>query len=219
MEQDGALDRVSTVDALSDTLRRGILDGTLRPGQPLREVLVATRYQVGRNSVRAAFQVLAHQGLLRRAPHRGVFVSEYSLADIADLFTMRAAVETEAARLVVAGRLDTFGVEAALQELEAVTDDTAWNEVIALDMAVHQEIIRATGSSRMERAFDGLVLEMRLLQAQVHTDYPQPGESLGAQHRTLLEACQGDDVEAAAAAVREHLRMSQLEVNRALARP
>ena len=212
-----SLNRVSTVDALADSLRQQILDGSLRAGTPLREVEVAERYGVGRNSVRAAFQRLIHEGVLRHEAFRGVQVPAYGEQDIRDVYLLRTAIEVEAARTIVSAGLDTSEAATALAALEEADADpnVHWGERAALDLAFHQALVRALGSDRMQGAFDALVLEVRLLQAQIGADYPAPRSALVAQHRVLLEAVQGDDPAVAEGRVRDHLSLSELEVRRA----
>src|SRR5437867_11218368 len=75
------LETVSIVEALEDELARRILDGEFTPGEHLREVELSEQYQVGRHTLRAAFDGLVRRGLLQRARNRGVFVREFTEQD------------------------------------------------------------------------------------------------------------------------------------------
>src|SRR4051794_13505606 len=99
-----SLQRVSTVDALSEALRGRVLSGSLPPGAQLREIELTEEYGVGRHSLRAAMQALVHEGLLRHEPNHGVFVPRLSRADVEDLFLVRTALEVEVARQIVEHR-------------------------------------------------------------------------------------------------------------------
>jgi DNA-binding GntR family transcriptional regulator len=204
------------VDALCAQLRRWILDGVAAPGQPLREADVAAKFRVGRNTVRSALQTLAHEGLLHHEVNKGVSVKQYDLADVIDLYGMRAALEVETTRLIAAEQVDITGAEQALLDLEATSDDTAWSDLLILDMRFHQLMVHSVGNARIAQSFDSLTLEIRLLQAQVGSSYARPAALLGAQHRELLEAIRSGDVNTATAAMRSHLALSQREVTRAL---
>src|SRR5689334_16840640 len=83
-------------------LKADILDGTLRPGDPLGEVDLATRIGVSRTPVREALQRLAMEGLVTWVPGRGAFVSGLSVPDIVELFQLREALESHSARLAAA---------------------------------------------------------------------------------------------------------------------
>ncbi len=51
-------------------LSRALVEGTLRPGQRLRDVELAAQWGISRTPVREAIQRLAQQGLLEVVPHR-----------------------------------------------------------------------------------------------------------------------------------------------------
>ena len=199
------LNRISTVDALADALRTQILNGELSPGTQLREVELASAFGVGRYSLRAGMQTLVHEGLLRHEPNRGVFVPEMSMADVEDLFLLRIALETEAARRVVEQRASLAGMEAALLELETNAEGP-WDQLVDVDLRFHRELIDAVGSRRMSRAFAALQSELRLLLAQMKPHYDRP-ETLGAEHRIVYEALAGGRVSTAVKRVREHLEV------------
>lgn len=214
-----SLGRTTTTEALVAELRRQILDGDVSPGQPLREAEIATRFRVGRNTVRAALQALTHEGILLHESHRGAFVREYSLGDIQSVYGMRTALEVEAARVIVAERIDLPDAADAVERLESAPDSTPWSELLALDMTFHQAVIYAIGNRRMATAFDSLIHEVRLLQAQVHSAYrQQPAATLGNQHRCVLEALVSGDLDRAVSSVREHLEHSRREVTQSLRR-
>jgi DNA-binding GntR family transcriptional regulator len=199
-----SLNRISTVDALTEALRVQILNGELAPGTALREVELASTYGVGRYSLRAAMQALVFEGLLRHEPNRGVFVPRLSAGDVEDLFILRIALETEAARRVVEARADLTGMEAALLEMEAVTDQRPWDQIIDVDLRFHRELIDAVGSQRMRRTFASLQSELRLLLAQMKPHYDRP-DTLGAEHRIVYDAVTGPRAATAVKRVREHL--------------
>ena len=95
------LRRQSVVDELAAALRTAILDGTIAPGAPLREVELSERYGVARHTLRAALQRLAADGLVVVEPHRGARVATLDRAELVGLFDVRTALEVEAARLAL----------------------------------------------------------------------------------------------------------------------
>jgi DNA-binding GntR family transcriptional regulator len=200
------LNRVSTVDALTESLRAQILGGELQPGTQLREVELAAAYGVGRYSLRAAMQALVHEGLLRHEPNRGVFVPRLTAADVRDLFNLRIALETDAARRVVEARADVSGMEAALLDMEAITGEQPWDEIVDIDLRFHRELIDAIDSPRMRRTFTSLQSELRLLLAQMKPHYDRP-DQLGAEHRIVYDAVAGERPATAVKRVREHLEV------------
>jgi DNA-binding GntR family transcriptional regulator len=100
-----------------DTVRNDILEWRLRPGTVLGEVELSKRLDVSRTPIREALRRLAQDNLVRISPGRGAIVTEISMNSVAQLFQMREALETYAARLAARhGDLATF---------EAIRDDMA----------------------------------------------------------------------------------------------
>jgi DNA-binding GntR family transcriptional regulator len=209
---DGGDSRSSVVDTLATELRSRTLRGDLLPGDPLREQDLAAEFGVGRNSVRAALQLLTHEGLVVHRANRGAFVRQFGLDDIEDLYGLRTALECETARQVAHWATPLDEPRQLLKALEAFRPGSPWDEIVATDMAFHSSIVRLAGNPRIARLHHALTLEVQLLQSQVRFDYPEPGGQLGDQHRVLVEALESQDPVRAAEAFREHLDMSQREV-------
>ncbi|ADG06844.1 GntR family transcriptional regulator [Kyrpidia tusciae] len=80
-----------------ETIRGWILEGTLAPGERLREEQLAERLGVSRTPVREALRRLETEGLVRLIPNRGAAVTAYSTADIRHYFDLRVLLEGYAA--------------------------------------------------------------------------------------------------------------------------
>lgn len=199
------LRRDSTPERIASQLRSGIVSGRLPPGQALREVEVARQLGVSRGPVREAFQRLIQAGLLEAHPARGVFVPKLTAADIADVYLARGAVETAAARLLASsGTAEALGdLAAALAEFEAAPADD-WNELVNLDLQLHEVLVRGTGSLRLARMFDTLAAETRLRVVALGSFHPERAE-LVTQHAEFVQAIQRRDAAAAASLLDRHM--------------
>jgi DNA-binding GntR family transcriptional regulator len=97
-------DKIAAVDGpnLSDEvyrrLRQQIVHGDLRPRESLSEVEIAERLEVSRTPVRESLQRLASEGLITSHRRRWI-VYEHSKAEISEIYEVRAALESYAARL------------------------------------------------------------------------------------------------------------------------
>src|SRR3954453_17677252 len=127
--------RVSPVAALVRALRRRILDGELATGERLVERELTEHYGVARHSLRAALRTLAGEGLIELEPNRGARVATLTRQGLFELFELRAALELEAAHLMLErhGAEVPAQVRAAVQELRAVCEQAhpPWSEVVA----------------------------------------------------------------------------------------
>jgi DNA-binding GntR family transcriptional regulator len=197
-----ALHRVSTVDALADALRRGILDGELPAGARLREQALCDTYGVARHSLRAALRALAAEGLVRIEPHRGAHVAQLTGADARALYELRAALEIEGAHLALernGGRLPP-SVHATLQRLEDACAGTQWSAITEAHADLHRAIVEASGSPRIAAAHAALSGEMRLFLLALKPHIP--ADRLAADHVALVRDLERKGPQL----LREHLR-------------
>jgi DNA-binding GntR family transcriptional regulator len=194
---------VSTVRALAGTIRRRVLAGVYPPLGALREVAIAAEFGVARNSVRAALQALVHEGLLRHAPNRGVFVPQLTRDDIEDIFRLRIALEVEAVRVAALVKADHARARSTIAELAKVgPHDRA--AAIELDLQFHDAIVADAGSAHLTRAYDALESEIRLSFAQWGFSYETP-RLIAAEHERLLAVIDAAGTARAPKAMREHL--------------
>jgi DNA-binding GntR family transcriptional regulator len=212
------LGRVSTVDAIVADLRRQIFNGEFAPGTELKETELAERYGVGRHSVRAAIQALAHRGVIRHVPHRGAFVPRLTVDDVNSVYTLRAALELEAVRILSerpeGEPLDPAVID-AVEALERVPPHTPWEEIVTYDLAVHRELVAAAGSPHMLRAYDAMLDELWLCLSQwPQRDAPgSPGIDEGrTDHRAIIEAIDRRDCDSARSLLDTHLKRAAADI-------
>ena len=93
--------RQTAQDTVLAALRADILDGTLAPGDQIVQESLADRYGVSRVPLREALKTLESEGQVAYYPHRGYFVTELSVADLLEVYRLRALLEAEAIRAAV----------------------------------------------------------------------------------------------------------------------
>jgi DNA-binding GntR family transcriptional regulator len=196
---------VSAVGALADALRRRVLSGEIEPGTALPEQEIAAAYGVARPTVREALAALVHEGLLRRERNRSAYVPEVTIADLDDLMYVRRPLEDLMAKAVAGRRVPE--ADAALARMSTLATDAPWSDSVAEHMALHQALIEAVGSPRLERLYGALAAETRLGLVRLREVY-EDRDVLVSEHRQLLEVIAEGPVEAARAAVAAHLSHS-----------
>ncbi|MBT9290782.1 GntR family transcriptional regulator [Prosthecodimorpha staleyi] len=90
--------RLTTSSTVYDRIRDDILAGSLAPGLKLRIEFVCERYGIGASPVREALNRLSSEGLVERRDQRGFYVSQVSLAQLAELVKTRCWLEGIAVR-------------------------------------------------------------------------------------------------------------------------
>ena len=198
---------VSTLDALSDSLRRRLLEGELEPGTALGEVELASEYGVARPTARAAIQALVAEGLLRRERGRSARVPELTADDVRDLFYVREALELQVVSTLVEQHARPPAAEDAVRRLERLPRRAPWDEVVEADMDFHTSLVEATGRPRLERMYGTLQSEIRLCLVQLRPAYDDSA-TVAAEHRELLEAIANGPKRTALRLMSEHLAMA-----------
>jgi DNA-binding GntR family transcriptional regulator len=203
------LDRSSSAERAADVLRRSITEGALRPGAQLSEIELTEVLEVSRNTLREAFRLLTHEGLLVYKLHRGVFVPELGETDVVDLYRVRRVLEVD----VVRG-LAERDPELPSSRLEPLRDDVETTEAAALagrweavgtaNMRFHRNLIGLADSSRLDAITGRLLAELRLLFHVVATPR-ELHEPYIARNRGLLELLESRDYEQAAQDLHRYL--------------
>ncbi|MEV0406350.1 GntR family transcriptional regulator [Actinoallomurus sp. NPDC050550] len=198
-----ALQTMSTRDALVAEVRRRILSGDLKPGEPLTENGLATEFGVARPTVRSALQELAARHLAQRSG-RSLQVPMFTPDDVRDLFFVRTPLESEAVRRIIAEGRSLAPAEEALAAMQGLPETASWGERVEAHTAFHIALIHSAGSERLDRIYPAMQEEMQLCLAQLGDSYPGPHD-LAAEHLELLEAVRSGDQERAVTQMREHL--------------
>ena len=183
-----SVERASMTEQVLRELREAIIEGRIPQGEPLREVSLAGTLGTGRSAVREAIRQLVQEGLVDYEPHRGAMVRVMSVEDRLDVYVAREAIESGAARRILAGPPpDLTGLRGALDRLGATArdHDRITDEVIDADIGFHQELVRLAGSPRLARAHETLAAETRML-LRHHPTYPWA--SYVTDHAELLDA-------------------------------
>ncbi|MGE2737328.1 GntR family transcriptional regulator [Mycolicibacterium vaccae] len=126
------------------TLRARILDGTLRPGERLREIPLAEEFGVSRTPVREALMRLESDGLARR-DGRSLVVHAVSTEELIQVYDLRIQLEGEAAAQAADRRttVDIASLEALWERDRGLVDpDDA--ERTATNLEFHRALWRCT---------------------------------------------------------------------------
>lgn len=198
-----SLGRVSTAQAVVNALVTEILDGTLTAGTQLREVELADRFGVSRQSLRAALADIAFRGLVEREPHRSVRVASISRADAREIYALRQMIEGEAVGWLATHPETWPAVDAAVDRLVRMPRKASWSEIAEGDVAFHQATVEAVGSRRLTRLHSQLIDEMRLILVPARHYVSQ--KDMADEHKALFDVVKEGDPAAAVARLREHL--------------
>jgi DNA-binding GntR family transcriptional regulator len=191
-------------------IRRWILDGVLRPGERIVEQQLAERLKVSRTPVREALLKLERENLAARIG-RGMAVRRYSSDEVRDIYSLRAHLESFAARIAAERITDAeLGALTRVQDdMESEPFDPTSVELIRQlsrdNQRFHALVVRAARNTPLDRCF-GQVFQLPLLyKAYVYFDGTRKRRS-DRDHRQLIKLLRARDGAAAEEHWRQHLQ-------------
>jgi DNA-binding GntR family transcriptional regulator len=195
-------------------LWKRILDRGLRPGDKLSDLRLSHELGVSRTPTREALQRLVSDGIVRVERNRGFFVASFSASDIAEIYDLRATLETMALRaaaprltpdLLRSAQIDLDNVEARLNaasnESEKLDAHTAFLEV---DRGFHRLLVELAGNSRLQNMVEGLWAQIAVFQwAGGFRDHWT--NAAITRHRSIIATLLEGDVERATEELLQHI--------------
>ena len=191
---------------IREALENAIVDGRFPPGARLDPAALAREFDCSRTPIREALQQLEASGLVRVAAKRGTFVSEWSVAELAERFEVMAELEAMCARLA-ARRITAAGLaalEAAHEDCRRRAEAGDIDAYYAANSEFHACIYRATHNAFLEREASRLhaVLQpYRRMQLQVRNRMARSF----AEHDAVIAAILAGDAKTAEAEMRAHM--------------
>jgi DNA-binding GntR family transcriptional regulator len=197
-------------------IRDRIVSLDMPPGSVVQEARLREELDIGRTPIREALQRLALENLVRSIPHRGTFVTDVNITDLARITEVRVVLESHAARLAAERLLSQD--RPAIQELLAVLERggaTDQRELMRLDQQIHRQIYRAARNSFLESTLERyLNLSLRLWYLVVDREV-RLREAV-AEHVELLRAVLAGDGSRAEDGMRRHVIGFEREIRRVL---
>lgn len=205
-QADADRDAPTLVDTAHAAVRQAVLRGELLPGQRVTVRPFAEALGISPTPVKAALTVLEREGFLVARPNAGFFVAELSVADMRDVYELRAALDALAARDVARRRPgDTLtAVRDLLTRQRAALADGDVAAYADLDRRFHAAIWEGSANRRLAPIADLLAAQLRLGQ-NVTTSVPGRPEASLEEHAEILDALDAGDTAAAEQAARRHV--------------
>jgi DNA-binding GntR family transcriptional regulator len=146
------VDKRSLSVEVANTIRSSILNGRIKPGEKLLEQELSLQMNTSRGPIRDAFIRLEHEGLVVREPNRSVTVVDMTKEDVEEIHSIRLTLELLALRYLCSDRVcvDVSILRDAVEKLRAgIAQDESLDSVVDSDLAFHEELVRASGHSRL----------------------------------------------------------------------
>ena len=191
--------RPNLQDEVARWMRRAIFSGELKPGERINQDEIAEKLEMSRLPIREAVIALEREGLIRTIPRRGSFVWDFRREDILDQYEVYAMVSELATERATAHLSpEEFGaLRRSVDEMSTHHDPEVRERA---NDHFHAIINRASHSPR-------LMWLLGLLASSVPAGFHDAGWEIAARdHLEIIDHLERGDAEAAAQAMREHVR-------------
>ena len=198
-----------------EALHTAIVTGRLRPGERLPIEELAAILKMSAMPIREAVRRLDAAGLVENIPHRGARVTALSVADLAEVYEARLALESLAIRRA-AERFDPRREDLAMLRLNALEERPDDNSAAtsAAHTAFHFALYEAADSAWLLRLIRPLweTSERYCLAAPESRRLAERAP----EHEAILAACAAHDADRAALALHDHLAATANNVSAAM---
>jgi len=190
-------------------LHGAILNGTLTPGQVLRQEELAARFKTSRVPLREALQLLQAEGLVVLRPRRGYAVNALSADEQLELLQLRILIESYAgyAGTLRRGQKHVANVSAILGEMEKLPEKPTRGlhrqRFWSLDRQFHAAIFSASGHTHLCEMFDNISARIDPYLMSESAMVPGQAEAM-LDHRRIVTAFASGDADRVALLSRRH---------------
>ncbi|MET4003999.1 DNA-binding GntR family transcriptional regulator [Arthrobacter sp. UYCu511] len=194
---------------VTSVIRARIAEGQLLPGAKLSELALSEALGVSRNTLREAFTVLDHELIITRIPNRGVFVASPGVAGVKEIYGVRRMIEPAA--VLWGKQLNVAALADVVVDARAALADGDIAAMADANQRFHEELVRATGSERLQELMTRVLAQMRLV-FHAMSDAPDFHSHYVELNGTLVTLLQDNKREEAAHALRIYLDRAEAEL-------
>ncbi|AZU60605.1 GntR family transcriptional regulator [Neobacillus mesonae] len=196
-------DKSTVVKYVTKSLRKAILDGTLKNGDRLIQEEWADRLEVSRMPIREALTQLQMEGLVEMVPHKGAVVTPITRDNIEEIYHTRAmleglAVEKSLPFLTVEDKNLLQQILIQMEELE-ISDETN-DQYIQLNNTFHETLRKGCPWPRVQKMVETLGISP--IAPNLLVDYYSETQR---EHRMIYQAVLRGDPSELRAVVEYHI--------------
>ena len=198
----------SLKDRIYRTLRDAITSMNIyAPDAELRldERELSEKLAISRTPIREALARLEQEGLVRIVPRRGVFIVRKTKAEILEMITVWAALESMAARLITERASDAqiATLRRLFTNFEGAEVTARIDEYSSRNIDFHSQILKLSRCGLLNETANNLFVHMRSIRARTISEDNRAKRSI-IDHMHIIEAIEARDADLAERLVREH---------------
>ena len=187
-------------------LRTAITSGELEPGRHLVETELSDMLQISRGTLREALRQLEQEGLVSAGPRGRLSVRHLDEKEIRDIYTVRAALESLAARTLceLPDRQHVItSLRSATDAMKAAEKESLQQRVES-DLEFHRTLCRLTGNETLLHTWESLEGSIRMSIMFAGLEKGVKNMSVD-RHHDIVAAIETGDASLARKTIREHM--------------
>lgn len=171
----------------------------------LDERQLAAKLGVSRTPIREALARLEHEGLVENIPRRGYFIVRKNKAELVEIITVWAALESMAARLITrhAADREIASLRTIFATFEGGRIQAALDEYSDANLRFHQRIVELSRNKQLCVTADGILIHVRSIRHRTIGEARRFERSI-VDHMNIIEALEARDADLAERLVRDH---------------
>lgn len=184
-------------DQVVKQVRSAIIEGRLKPGDHIREIVLTEQLGVSRTPVREALILLEREGLIVAETNRGCFVRAYREDDVTNIFSMRTNLENFAGSILI-NRLnasDISHLESLIEQQRLAIDNKNTKDIRTIDVSFHEYLINKSQHPMLIRSWQELIAQIAALLNIRGEAIPDYDEYLAiSDHQSIVRAFANHDL-------------------------
>jgi DNA-binding GntR family transcriptional regulator len=200
------LEKTSLREQALTALRKAITTGQLKPGTHLVETDLSEALQISRGTLREAMRQLQQEGLISAGPRGRLSVRHLDTKEIRDIFTVRAALESLAARDLAAQPDRSEAVTTLRRAVDAMdrSESADLEDRIEADLRFHRTMCELGGNETLLHQWSSLEGSIRMSIMFAGVDRAMKNMN-AKRHHDIVDAIESGAGDTAAAAVMSHM--------------
>jgi DNA-binding GntR family transcriptional regulator len=209
----------SLPEQIATRLSERIVSGAYAPGQRIMEQALAGEFTVSRGPIREALRMLERDGLVTILPRRGAIVTNLSIAEVREIFDVRAMLNGLRDRLIAEDPQRSKVVPALEAEVAKLTrcarDAKKGRQYVETVWSINRLLSAACTNTRLKNILDSLSRQT-LRYSQLGLSTPERRRQSVQHWQKLVEAIRKGDGAAAERIARARITDSRDGAIRAL---
>ena len=209
----------SLPEQIATRLSERIVSGAYPPGQRIMEQGLAGEFSVSRGPIREALRILERDGLVTLLPRRGAIVTNLSIAELREIFDIRAMLNGLRDRLIAEDPQRASVLAALAPEVAKLVryarDEKKRQDYVETVWAINRILTEACTSARLKHILDSLARQT-LRYSQLGLSTPERRSQSSQHWQKLLDAIRKGDGAAAERIARARVTDSRDGAIRAL---